>query len=176
MSIHWSSLCLPFLGKLRFLLSHPPNPSLLDFRLLSVTRSAHDPFHSIPIHFWSKGHRSCMKDVESSQIINLATVVKIGGKGRSGTYVLSTISECCLVVVVASGPGAGSLQSSVHIGCDAGLALAQIFLLFSAKVCTLALGAGILALLLLQVARAMSEMVNLEFLRLFGSMLKQEER
>mmetsp|Transcript_54185 Transcript_54185/g.111722 ORF Transcript_54185/g.111722 Transcript_54185/m.111722 type:complete len:294 (+) Transcript_54185:82-963(+) len=57
-----------------------------------------------------------------------------------------------------------------------GLALAQIFLLFSAKVCTLALGAGILALLLLQVARAMSEMVNLEFLRLFGSMLKQEER
>ena len=83
-------------------------------------------------------------------------------------HALSRTSECCLVVVAAEGV--------VFLVCDAGLALAQIFLLFSAKVCTLALGAGILALLLLQVARAMSEMVNLEFLRLFGSMLKQEER
>ncbi|CAE7452059.1 unnamed protein product [Symbiodinium natans] len=57
-----------------------------------------------------------------------------------------------------------------------GLALALIFLLFSAQVCTLALGAGTLALILLQVARAASETVNLEFLRLFGSMLKKEER
>ena len=61
-------------------------------------------------------------------------------------------------------------------GCGAGLALALIFLLFSAQVCTLALGAGTLALILLQVARAASETVNLEFLRLFGSMLKKEER
>ncbi|CAJ1421561.1 unnamed protein product [Effrenium voratum] len=68
-----------------------------------------------------------------------------------------------------------NLQRKVqHIGT--GLALAQIFLLFSQQTCTLALGAGTISLASLQVARMLSNTVNVEFLRFFGSMLKEEER
>ena len=57
-----------------------------------------------------------------------------------------------------------------------GLALTQIFLLFSEKTCILALGAGSISLGSLQVARYCSDAVNVEFLRCFGQMLKEEER
>eukprot|EP00434_Breviolum_minutum_P018484 symbB.v1.2.016306.t2/scaffold1238.1/size130040/2 len=56
------------------------------------------------------------------------------------------------------------------------LALTQIFLLFSEKTCILALGAGSISLGSLQVARYCSDAVNVEFLRCFGQMLKEEER
>eukprot|EP00435_Cladocopium_sp_Y103_P058920 s8_g20.t2 len=57
-----------------------------------------------------------------------------------------------------------------------GLALAQIFLLFSEQTCILALGAGTLSLFLLQMGRWANDAVNVEFLRVFGQMMKEEER
>ncbi|CAK9025825.1 Uncharacterized protein RP860 [Durusdinium trenchii] len=57
-----------------------------------------------------------------------------------------------------------------------GLALTAIFLLLPWKTCVLALGAGTISLGSLQLARFLSDAVNVEFLRFFGSMLKEEER
>mmetsp|Transcript_668 Transcript_668/g.1779 ORF Transcript_668/g.1779 Transcript_668/m.1779 type:complete len:286 (+) Transcript_668:67-924(+) len=118
----------------------------------------------------------------------VALVVLLGG-GRNADdrtrYGLLTALICAGIIglqyLAARLPEQSALSQKLNLKRKAqhiatGLALAQIFLLFSEQVCILALGAGTLALVLLQVARAASEAVNLEFLRFFGSMLKPEER
>ena len=57
-----------------------------------------------------------------------------------------------------------------------GLALTAVFLAAPHGTCVLALGAGTLSLGLLQVMRMASKTVDQEFLKVFGAMLKEEER